>query len=337
MPQEWPAMTNAIDIHTHIVPRDLPAYTGRAGTAAWPSLRPAGCGHAEVIIKDRVFRKITKDCWDIDERLEGMAKMGIGRQVLSPMPKLLSYDFAEDDTADLGKYINGVIAEMVATAPNAMFGLGMVTLQNPERAARELEDVRAMGLRGVEIGTNINGRVIGKREFDPFFAAAEELGMSVFIHPLEPIGVDRLVGPDLLGAVIAFPCETAFALASLITGGLLERRPALRLAASHGGGTFAMVEPRMTHAWGQLSSLKELATSSPRELAKRIYYDGLVYDTEILALLIKRFGVDRLMVGTDFPFDIYERDPISRLDALGLSAHEMDQCNFLNAERFLGL
>jgi len=163
------------------------------------------------------------------------------------------------------------------------------------------------------------------------------LGMSVFIHPLEPIGVDRLVGPGLLGAVIAFPCETAFALASLITGGLLERRPALRLAASHGGGTFAMVEPRMTHAWGQLSSLKELTTSSPRELAKRIYYDGLVYDTEILALLIKRFGVDRLMIGTDFPFDIYERDPISRLDALGLSAHEMDQCSFLNAERFLGL
>jgi aminocarboxymuconate-semialdehyde decarboxylase len=330
-------MEAAIDIHTHIVPADFPAYAGKHGGARWPSMAPVDCGHRNVMIADKVFRKVTDGCWDVDRRMAAMAEMGITRQALSPMPELLSYWLPVEDALTLGRHVNDTIAEMAARAPDRFAALGMVPLQDPDIAARELERLMKSGaFRGVELGSNINGAPLGDPRFKSFFAAAEELGAAIFVHALHPTGEERLVGPPAVKNLVGFPCETAFTVASLITGGTLQRHPRLRLAFSHGGGAFAMVLRRLVHGWHIYSMMREHVTESPQDQARRLYYDTLVYDSDTLAFLIQSFGIRQLCLGTDYPFDIHDRQPLSRLAPLGLSAEDEALLRAGNAARFLG-
>lgn len=327
----------AIDIHTHIVPEHFPPHA-RADHPHWPQMAHGGCGHASVMIGGRNFRTVTDECWNVERRTAAMTAAGIGRQVLSPMPELLSYWLDVEDAVTLGRHVNDSIASMVQAAPGRFAGLGMVPLQDPQRAARELEAIMATGLfRGVEIGSNVNGTIIGAAAFEPFFAAAEELGAAVFVHALHPAGTDRLVGSPQLAALVGFPCETAFAIASLITGGVLLRHPRLRLAFSHGGGTFAMVLPRLLHGWRTMANLApEQAAIAPAEQARRLFYDTLVYDVDTLRFLIERFGLTQLCIGTDHPFQIQETRPVAAIDALALDAPSRALLLAGNARRFLG-
>lgn len=326
----------AIDIHTHVVPAELPSYSG-GGDLPWPSVRHSACCKAEVIVSGKLFREIDDRCWNVDRRVEGMARMGVGMQVLSPMPELLSTWFPAAAAAQLGRAVNAAIAAMVAQAPDRFAGLGMVPLQDPELAARELEHaMRELGLRGVEIGTNVEGRAIGDRFFDPFFAAARELGAAIFVHPLRPAGMDRLVGPPVLEQVLAFPCETALAAGSLITGGTLDRHPGLRIALSHGGGALAQLLPRLQHVWSLAPKLQE-SCGAPVALARSLYVDSLVYDGTALRFLFDSFGTERVTIGTDYPFVIMETDPVGRIAALDLPPAERALVLSGNARRFLGI
>jgi aminocarboxymuconate-semialdehyde decarboxylase len=214
-------------------------------------------------------------------------------------------------------------------------GLGAVTLQDPERAARELESImRVPELRGVEIGTNVNGKPIGDPFFEPFFGAAEALGAAIFVHPLRPAGMERLVGPPALEQIVAFPCETSLAIASLITGGMLDRHPRLKLAFSHGGGAFGLVLPRLQHGWSVLPALRAQMPEPPVAYARRLSFDTLVYDRPTLRFLVEQFGADRMMVGSDFPFVIAEREPARFAHALGLDEAASRAIAWENAERF---
>jgi aminocarboxymuconate-semialdehyde decarboxylase len=325
----------AVDIHTHIVPHSFPAYAGRHANARWPSMAPGhDCHHCNVMIAGKVFRTVTDECWSLSRRLEAMEKSRVARQVLSPMPELLSYWMEAEDAEALGRHVNDTIAGMVADGGGRFAGLGMVPLQDPERAARELERLMKAGFRGVEIGTNVNGVSIGDARFEPFFQAAEELGAAIFVHALHPAGTDRLVGPPAMPALVAFPCETAVTIASLMVGGTLQRHPRLRIAFSHGGGVFALVLPRLMHGWKMMKELKE-RVRSPAEQARALYYDTLVYDPKTLAFLIERFGMTQLCLGTDHPFTIQETDPVGTVEALNLSPKDRDLLLSGNAARFL--
>jgi aminocarboxymuconate-semialdehyde decarboxylase len=331
----------AIDIHTHIVPAEFPAYAGKHvtefGGAHWPQMASAhDCHHKNVIIDGKNFRTVGDQCWDITRRAEAMAQMGIAQQVLSPMPELLSYWLPLDDAAPLIRHVNDTIAAMVARAPDKFVGLGGVPMQDPEAAARELERLMRDGFRGVELGSNINGAPLGNPRFETFFAAAEELGAAVFVHALHPSGMERIVGPPGLMAYIGFPLETAYCIASLITGGTLTRHPRLRLAFSHGGGAFASILPRLAHGWKIKPEFAERMGASPFEHARRLYYDTLVYDTHTLRHLIETFGLRQLCIGTDFPFDIHERHPVETVAALQLSDGDVKLLHHDNAARFLG-
>ena len=327
----------AIDIHTHIVPAEFPAYAGKHDAQRWPQMAPIDCGHANVMIGAKVFRRVEDYCWDGARRIEAMARMGITHQVLSPMPELLSYWLHPEDALSLGRYINDQIAAMVERAPERFFALGTVPLQDPELAAREVERLMKGGkFRGVEIGTNVNGTPIGDPRFAPFFAAAEEHGAAVFVHALHPAGQERLVGPAQVTNLVGFPCENAFGIASLLTGGMLERHPRLRLAFSHGGGAFALVLKRLTHGWNIYKPVRERIKEPPAELARRLYYDTLVYDSATLAFLIATFGIRQLCLGSDFPFDIHDRKPLERLRPLALSSQDEALLCGGNALRWLG-
>ena len=331
------AAPSAIDIHTHIVPASFPPALEGAADLPWPSVEHGDSCHARVLIGGKPYRDIEDNCWNAARRVEEMTAMGIARQVLSPMPELLSYWLPPADARRLSRYINEQIAGLVAEAPERFAGFGMVPLHDVPAAIEELDHLtRALGLTGVEIGTNIDGKPIGDPEFAPFFAEAEARGVPIFVHPLHPAGMDRLVGPPVLEQAVAFPCETGLAIASLLTSGLISRHPKLRIAFSHGGGTFGQMLPRLQHAWTLAPGLKKAMPESPRDLARTLYYDTLVYDGTALRFLIDQFGTDRLLVGTDYPFAIMEREPLARLAAIGLAPDELDLTTRANALRFLG-
>jgi aminocarboxymuconate-semialdehyde decarboxylase len=324
------------DCHTHFVPRAFPRYAGKGQDVPWPQMDGAGCGHGQVTISGKPFRKVSAAAWDGTLRQEDMARSGVDVQVVSPMPELLSYWFSADDGATMCDFLNQEISALVRSAPERFVGLGAVPLQDPERACRALEELmRDASFRGVEIGSNINGVPIGDASFAEFFATAERLGAAIFVHALKPVGDERITGPLSLRAMLSFPCEVSFAIGSAITGGLLTRHPYLRIAFSHGGGAFASVLPRLQHAWRSIDSIRALVAEEPIAIARRLYFDTLVYSPELLGHLVGQIGAERFLAGSDFPFDIADRDPVGSV-RVALSRAEADMILHDNAQRFLG-
>jgi len=239
----------AIDIHSHIVPGKFPAYTGVGRSVPWPSMAPAHACHAHVMLEGKVYRTVHQSCWLSEDRIRDMDEGAIGVQCLSPMPELLSYWLPVADAKVLIRYLNDQIAEMATRHPKRFIGLGAVPLQDMDAALTELDYVvRTLKFPGVEIASHVNGVSIGDARFEPFFAAVEKLGAAVFVHALRPAGQDRIVG-GVAEQVICFPGDIGLAAASMITGGIAERHPALRIAFSHGGGVFSFLVPRITRAW----------------------------------------------------------------------------------------
>jgi len=333
-----PRRCGCIDAHTHVVPHDFPAYVGSRPDAPWPSMRDAQPCHRHVVISGSVYRTVSNQAWDTHLRLEDMDRLAVERHVLSPMPELLAYWLDAEDGAMLSRYLNETLANMVAREPDRFSALGAAPLQNMDFAIRELEfAVGTLGLSGIEVGSNVGGVPIGDPRFWPFFEAAEACGAAIFVHPLRPAGMDRLVGPASLEQIVAFPGEIGLAAASIITGGLLSRFPRLRIALSHGGGAIQTLLPRIQYAWECQRALREAIPVAPMDAARALYYDDLLYSATAIRALIETVGEDRLMVGTDYPFAIMDADPVARVTSLGLSDAVQEALRWKNAARWLGL
>ena len=191
------------------------------------------------MIGDTPFRALDDRSWDGARRLEDMDREGISMQALSPMPELLSYWIGIEGALVICDHVNAQIASLVAGHPDRFCGLGAVPLQAPERAADYLARVRSeFGLLGVEIGSNINGQMLGEARFDPFWAAAEELGMAVFVHALHPVAVKSIAATPVYTAFAGFPIDVAMTAASMMMTGVFQRFPRLRVGFSHGGSSF---------------------------------------------------------------------------------------------------
>ena len=329
-----------IDMHAHVVPERFPAYLGSKAPALWPSSSAApaahGLCHRHVMIAGKNYRTVSEKCWSVPRRLADLPGMGLGHQAISPMPELLSYWMDAPDAQQLLRYLNEQIAEMVTESAGVLIGLGAVPLQDIDLAIAELHYiVETLGFAGVEIGSNVNGTPIGDARLDPFFEACEALGAAVFVHALKPAGMDRLVGPAPLQQVLAYPTDVGLSAASVITGNLLVRRPDLRIAFSHGGGTLASLLPRLQQGWSTFPALKEQVQRSPIEQARGLFFDTLVFDPATLAHLVATFGATQLMLGTDYPFNFHERAPVAQLEAAGFDACVAEQLTHGNARRFL--
>jgi len=330
-------MSESIDVHTHVVPENFPPYRGSGRDVPWPSMAEAHACHRHVMISGKVYRTVSDGCWSVPRRVEDMNGMRVARQALSPMPELLSYWLPLEDAKVLIRYLNDQIAAMVERAPQRLVGLGAVPLQDLDAALHELDYVvKSLKFSGVEIASHVNGTSIGDPKFEPFFAAAEELGAAIFVHALRPAGQDRIVGPFSEQAV-CFPGDIALACASMITGGVAARHPGLRIAFSHGGGAMAMLLPRLVHAWQMTPKAKEALKESPAAIARRFFYDQLVFDAAAARLLIERFGLSQIMLGSDYPFVMGDRDPVGALERLELDGDAHHAISAGNARRFLGL
>ncbi len=295
-----------IDVHTHIVPERLPDFSNRPGGNRWPTMEPADPGCCRVMIAGANFRTVTDQCWSLERRLEDMNREGVERQVISPMPKLFSYWFQPRDTLDFCRYVNEDVLRLVDTGSGRFYGLAQVPLQDPELAARELASLKAQGFHGVEIGSNVDGKSLADPMFLPFFAEAEAQGLPLFVHALDPSGTERFIGSPFLENLIGFPQENTLAASTLITGGVIERHPGLRVLFSHGGSGFAIVLPRLDQGW---RTMEPYLPREPSSYISNFYFDTLLFDPIAIRFQIEKFGANRLMVGSDYPFIIREIPP----------------------------
>jgi aminocarboxymuconate-semialdehyde decarboxylase len=296
----------------------------------WPSVELSGGDQAAVMIAGKVFRKIDTRSWDVDRRLEDMVDDGTDMQVLSPMPELLSHWLPPDDAEYLADVMNDEVAAMMARAPRHFAGIGMVCAQDVARAVRQLQKVKAQGFAGIEIGTHINGTALGSESLFPLYEAAEALDLGIFVHPLHPAGMERVDASPEFAATAVFPLETALASVSLLAAGVLERFPRLRILLSHGGGALSWILPRMDFGWSL--GLKGKMTQPPSKSARQFWYDTILYDPASLSFLANAVGSDHIVVGSDYPFSIRQKQP----GAFATRALDNEAVLAANALAFLG-
>jgi aminocarboxymuconate-semialdehyde decarboxylase len=327
-----------VDIHCHVVPARFPELHGSSVVKGWPSMVPHDACHATVVIDTKPYRTVSDACWVAERRLEEMDRSGIRIQALSPMPELFGYWIDAKPANDLVRHVNDSIAALVAEGKGRFAGLGGVALQDLDLAIEELRRLIVdLGFAGVEIGSNINGVPIGDSRLHPFFEAAESLGAAVFVHAVRPAEMDRLVGPAPLQQVLGYPSDVGFAAASAITGCLLLKFPRLRIAFSHGGGTFASLLSRLQKGYETFPALKATMPEPPSVQARRLYVDSLVFDAEALRRVVSVFGEGKVMIGTDYPFNFRDPDPIASIEAAFADPALRDRLSFANALEFLAL
>jgi len=310
----------------------------RHGGVRWPSLERIDACSARIVVAGRNFREVTDQCWEPRRRLDDMGRDGVERQVLSTVPVMFCYWATPEGGLDLCRHLNDHIAGIVHDYPDRFMGLATVPLQAVDLAIREMK--RAMvdlGLRGVEIGTNVNGRNLDDPELFPFFEAAAELGARLFVHPWEMLGAERL-SRYFLPWLVGMPAETSLAIASLIFGGVLERLPAIKICFAHGGGAFPYILPRIDAGWRVRPECRAASPRPPSEYVRGLYFDALTHDPDALRFLVHRVGSERVLLGTDYPFALGEARPgetIGRLEEVP----EDDRAGLLgrNCLAFFGL
>jgi aminocarboxymuconate-semialdehyde decarboxylase len=342
-----------IDLHTHILPRDWPDLDKKYGYPGFVRLDHYKPCCARMMIGDRVFREITDNVWDPKRRIEECDRTGVTMQVLSTVPVMFSYWTKPADGLDLSRRLNDHIAEVVRKHPKRFAGLATIPLQDPDLAARELERcVRHLGLRGVEIGTHVDpnphfGRLdtlnLDNASLQPVWSAAEQLGAAIFVHPWDMAGKERM--PNYwLPWLVGMPAETSLAICSMIFGGVFERFPKLRVAFAHGGGAFPITIGRIEHGFHVRPDL--VATdnkTNPRhylahgKTPARFFVDSLVHDADVLRLLLKLFGAQRVALGSDYPFPLGEARPGKLIESMKLSAKDKSQLLVKTAREFLGI
>lgn len=254
---------------------------------------------------------------DIPTRLKEMDKMGVDLQVVAPAP-FQYYYFAEPDFGlELAKSVNDGIAKIVADHPKRLMGMGTVPLQNSEFAVKELERaVKVLGFKGIEIGTNVNGKDLTdpSLKLDAFFAKVQELGVVLFMHPNGFSHGQRLTD-HYLNNIIGNPLETTVAVSHLIFDGVMKRYPRLKIILAHAGGYLAHYWARMDHGHKR-PDVRSVITTKPSKYLEKFYFDTITFDPHMLQSLIRRFGADHVMLGTDYPYDMAEFDPLGLISAV---------------------
>ena len=250
-----------------------------------------------------------------DRRLADLDAMGIDLQVVMCPPPQCYYAVPLEVAVKAARIVNEGVADYVARRPDRFVALGTVPMPDGSEAARELQHcMTTLSFKGVQILTNVAGRELCDPAFEPFWSKAEELGAVVLLHPNGFTEAERL-SQFYFNNIIGNPLETTIALHQLIFGGVLERHPGLKIIAVHGGGYLGAYPGRIDHAWGARSDARDSLPSPPSSYLKRIYVDTVVFTPGQLAALVATFGAGHVLMGTDYPYDMAEYDPLQHIDA----------------------
>jgi aminocarboxymuconate-semialdehyde decarboxylase len=300
-----------IDVHSHVgVPRAAEFVRTHLAADAMPLVTFSDAATKALNEKQEVDIRARAP---LDTRLADLDAMGIDMQIIKPPPPQCYYAVPVEIAVEAARIVNDGIAEFVARKPDRLKGFGTVPMPDGQEAAKELERcVKQLGFKGVQVLTNVNGRELSDPAFAPFWKNAEELGVLVVIHPNGFTHAQRLTR-YYFNNVIGNPLETTIALHYLIFDGVLERHPNLKILAVHGGGYLASYSGRIDHAWGARSDSHGDLPHPPTTYLKRVYFDTVVFTPHQLQELVRLYGVDRILMGTDYPFDMADYDPVGHV------------------------
>jgi aminocarboxymuconate-semialdehyde decarboxylase len=330
-----------IDCHAHILPETWPSLKDKFGYGGFITLEHHQPGKARMMRDDGVFfREIEENCWNPEAILADMNKHNVDVMVLCTVPVLFSYWARPEHTLEWSEMLNDHLASVVRDHPTRFIGLGTLPMQDVQLACQELRRVvTELGMPGVEIGSNINGMNLDDRSLDPFWAEAEKLGASIFVHPWEMMGSDR-TQRYFQQWLVGMPAETTLAASSMIFGGVFDRFPNLRVMFSHAGGSLPFTLGRLSHGYHARPDLCNVNTvQDPRTYIGKFWVDGITHDEHALRYLVDVMGADKVAYGTDYPFPLGDLDHgrfIEEHPQLGLEVKEQllskSVCDFLRID-----
>lgn len=327
-----------IDMHSHIIPEELPRFADKFGYEGFVHLEHHKEGAAKMMKGDEFFREVAENCWSPEKRFEDMERNGIDMQVISTIPVMFSYWAKAEHGLEVARFLNDDLAGTVQEHPDRFIGLGTLPMQAPELAAKELERcIKELGLNGIQIGSNINGTNLNDPSLFPVFETAEKLGAALFVHPWQMLGMKEI--PDYwMPWLVGMPAETSRAICSMIFGGVFERFPGLKACFSHGGGSFPGTIGRVEHGFNSRPDLVAVDNQrNPREYCGHFWVDSIVFDSRQLRYIIDLFGSDRVCLGSDYPFPLGELDTGSLIDSMDLDEQTKRNLFQHSASDWLGL
>ena len=326
-----------LDIHCHVRCEKAAALVeGNEAVSRW-FLETAADPRSQDINRQNGVRTRVQGM-SAEQRIADMDHMGIDIQAISPAPRQTYYGADPELGLAAARAVNDFIAEICGRWPERFTGLGTVPLQAPDLALAELDRLhKSLGFRGIEIMTHVAGEDLSAERFRKIFARCEELGLLVFMHP-DGFTEPRRFLDHYFANVIGNPLDTTVAVHHLIFGGVLEAYPNLKLVLAHGGGYLPAYSGRIDHAAAARPDCCEHLKRMPTEYLKRLYFDSLVYTRHQLEYLVQQYGADHVLVGTDYPADMGEIDPVGFIEgAAGLSEPEKAAILGGNAARLLDI
>ena len=328
-----------IDIHTHIIPDNLPDLTKKFGYEGFVKLEKKNESEADMILFNENFRTIQCNCWDPQKRISDMKETGVDVQVISPIPIMFSYWANAKDALIQSQMINDFISEVCTKYPKKFIGLGTIPMQSIDYSLKELERCKnELNLKGIEIGSNINDQNLNEDKFHDIFKACEELSLSLFIHPWQMMGMSKMK-KYWLPWLVGMPAETTRAICSMIFGGIFDKFPKLRVAFAHGGGSFHYTLGRIEQGFIQRPDLCAIDNqNNPRKYIDKFYIDSLVHSTDSLNFLLDKVGANQIALGTDYPFPLGETPPGGTIEKLkSISTKDRERLLYGTALEWLDL
>ncbi|MEQ8927879.1 MAG: amidohydrolase family protein [Fulvivirga sp.] len=293
-----------IDMHTHIIPENMPNWTDKFGYGDFIYLQHHKPGFAKMMKGNQFFREIEANCWDPELRMKEYAQFNTQVQVVCTIPVMFSYWAQPDDCLALSEFLNDDIAQLVEKYPKNYIGLGTVPMQDADLAIQELERCKKIGLKGIQIGSNINDENLSEDKFFPIFEACQELGLAVMVHPWNMMGFKNMT-KYWLPWLVGMPAETSRAVCSMIFSGIFERLPSLRVNFVHAGGAFLPTIGRVEHGFNCRPDLVAIDNQvNPREYLSKFWVDCITHDPKMLQYVLDLQGSKKVTLGSDYPFPL---------------------------------